>query len=217
MERDVSAGARASAARDADDARAAVRAHLDVVAAALAQLDLARIGELVGLLEATRRGGGTVFTCGNGGSATTASHFAADLVKGAGGPGRAGVRAFALGDNPALLTAWANDLAYARAFAEPLRALARPGDVLVAISTSGESANVVAAAEVARGLGVRVVALTGRTGGRLRGLADLHLAAACERAGEAEDVHLAVCHAVTAALKAAATPAAVARGNGFHA
>ena len=211
----MSAGAKAVGAPDPADARvAAVRAHLERVRAALGELDVGRVGELVALLEATRAAGGTVFVCGNGGSAATASHFAADLLKGAAGPGRPGVRALALGDNAALLTAWANDLAYARALAEPLRALARPGDVLVAISTSGASANVLAAAEAARELGLGVVALTGRGGGRLREVADLHLAAACDRAGEAEDVHLALCHAVTAALKGAA---AAAGANGRHA
>jgi len=176
-------------------------AHLRGVRAALDAIDPRALAGFVALLEAARERGATIFVAGNGGSATTASHFVCDLLKRASVPGRPRLRALALGDNAALLTAWANDRDYAHVFAEPLENYARPGDVLVAISTSGNSASILRAAEVAAAHALAVVALTGRDGGALRARAALWLGAAADSAPQVEDVHLAICHAVTAALR----------------
>src|SRR3954451_19471569 len=124
------------------------------------------------LLECHRRGG-TVFVLGNGGSAATASHFVCDLAKGTRTDGLPAFRVVSLTDNVPLITAWANDTSYDRVFAEQLAALVRPRDVVVAISASGNSPNVLAAVREARAAGAATVALSGRCGGELGRLADL--------------------------------------------
>ena len=105
------------------------------------------------VLLACYRRGGTVFVLGNGGSAATASHFVCDLAKGTRTDGFPAFRVVSLTDNVPLMTAWANDTSYDRVFAEQLAALVRPGDVVVAISASGNSPNVLAATRVARQVG----------------------------------------------------------------
>src|SRR3954465_6217052 len=131
------------------------------------------LGEAAEELLACRARRGTVFVVGNGGSAATASHFACDLAKGTRTPGVPPFRVVPLTDNVPLLTAWANDTSYDRVFAEQLATLVRPGDVVVAISASGNSENVLAATRVARQLGATTIALTGQSGGRLGRLAEL--------------------------------------------
>ncbi len=138
-----------------------------------------------------------VFACGNGGSSATASHFVEDLAKGIGRcAGGRPFRAISLVDSVPMLTAYGNDMGYEQVFSEPLRNLAQAGDVLVAISASGRSANVLRASEAAREIGVSVVALTGRDGGELKGLADLCVVVPAESIQQIEDVHLAVTHAL---------------------
>lgn len=121
--------------------------------------------------------GSTIFICGNGGSASMASHFAADLCKTTMTPavfGRARrFRVVSLVDNMALLTAWSNDTTYEQAFAEQLRNLANADDVLIAISGSGNSPNVVAALDAARAIGMPTIGLTGESGGYLRRNTDM--------------------------------------------
>ena len=153
------------------------------------------------LLECYRRGG-TIFAVGNGGSAATASHFACDLAKNVRAEGLPPFRAVALTDNMPLVTAWANDTSYARVFAEQLAALVRPGDVVVAISCSGESPNVLRAAETARELGAQVVALTGRTGGKLAHLSDHAIRVPSDSIEQVEDAHMAIAHSACVVLRA---------------
>src|SRR4051794_1266356 len=145
--------------------------------------------------------GGTIFVLGNGGSAATASHFVCDLTKGTLTEGLPAFRAIALTDNVPLLTAWANDTSYARVFAEQLAALVRVGDVVVAISASGESPNVLAAATVAHAAGATVVALTGASGGRLSVLADLTVHVPADSIEQVEDAHLFIAHSLCVALR----------------
>jgi D-sedoheptulose 7-phosphate isomerase len=152
------------------------------------------------LLDCHRRGG-TVFVLGNGGSAATASHFACDLAKGTRAEGVPAFRVFPLTDNVPLLTAWANDTSYELVFAEQLAALIRPGDVVVAISASGNSPNVLAAARVARAAGALTIALSGREGGRLRPLADLTICAPSEAMEQVEDAHSIITHSLCVALR----------------
>jgi D-sedoheptulose 7-phosphate isomerase len=180
------------------------REYLASAAALQAALDLSAVEAFVELVQQARQRGATIFLCGNGGSATTACHFATDLQKSTVAPGQPRVRALALGENTGLLTAWANDTDYSRVFAEQLQALGRPGDVLVALSASGNSPNVLAAVEAAREVGMTVVALTGFDGGILRGRADLAIHVPVASYELAEDAHLMVCHLVIIALKAAA-------------
>ena len=139
---------------------------------------------------------------GNGGSAATASHFALDLNKTTLGSAGAGprMRCIALTDNVGRRTAWANDVAYEVVFAEQLRNLARERDALVLISYSGASPNLLAAARAAGQLNVQVLALT-VPGAPLAKLADVHLEIDGPNAQVVEDLHLAVCHALTCPLR----------------
>ncbi|HEY8597392.1 MAG TPA: SIS domain-containing protein [Thermomicrobiales bacterium] len=159
---------------------------------------LSRAADL--LLDCHRRGG-NVFILGNGGSAATASHFACDLAKGTRAEGVPTFRVFPLTDNVPLLTAWANDASYELIFAEQLAALVRPGDVVVAISASGNSPNVLAAARVARAAGALTIALSGRDGGRLRPLADLTICVPAETMEQIEDAHSIITHSLCVALR----------------
>lgn len=152
------------------------------------------------LLECHRRGG-TIFTLGNGGSAATASHFACDLAKGVRVEGVPAFRVFPLTDNVPLLTAWGNDTSFEQIFAQQLTALVRPGDVVVAISASGNSPNVLAAVRVARAAGALTIALSGRDGGRLGPLADLTVHVPAETIEQIEDAHSIITHSLCVALR----------------
>ena len=159
---------------------------------------VARVIEL--LLEAYHRRA-RVFVLGNGGSASTASHFACDLGKNVLGPGRPRFKVVALTDNVPLLTAWANDTAYDRVFAEQLENLVEPDDVVVAISGSGNSPNVLRAIELARDRGAITVGLTGFRGGRLKPLCDVSVVVPSERMDQIEDAHMALQHLVCHVLR----------------
>ena len=144
----------------------------------------------------------TVFTVGNGGSAATAAHLATDLCKSIAVDGQPGVRAVSLADNVALLTAWANDTSYDQSFSGPLRCYLAPGDILIAISASGRSPNVLEAVRAADSLGAVTIGLSGFGGGVLAQIAQISLVVDAFDYGLVEDVHLSVGHALTAALKA---------------
>ena len=143
-----------------------------------------------------------VFVIGNGGSATTASHMATDLGVGSQRFG-AGVRVVSLSDNSGALTAIGNDASFEDVFSEQLQLLAEEGDVLIAISVSGNSPNLVRAAMMARQENLTVVSLTGFSGGRLKELANVavHVETEIGDYGPAEDAHLVVNHMVTELLR----------------
>jgi D-sedoheptulose 7-phosphate isomerase len=175
-------------------------ADLSAVLAALPREPLAQTAQL--LLDAARKGR-MVFIFGNGGSAATASHLACDLAKTARMPGQPHVRALALTDNVPLLTAWGNDDSYEVIFAEQLRTFVRWRDIVIAISASGNSPNVLAGARSAREAGAVVVGVTGFGGGKLQALCDICLVVPSHDYGPVEDLHMIFVHAITAALKAA--------------
>jgi D-sedoheptulose 7-phosphate isomerase len=153
------------------------------------------------MLLATYHRGNTIFLVGNGGSAATASHWACDLAKGTRMGGAPTFRVMPLTDNVPLLTAWGNDTSYDRVFAEQLVSLARPGDLVALISASGNSPNVLLAAEAAQSLGVTTLALTGRTGGKLRRMVDLALRVPSDSIELVEDAHMVIAHSVCVALR----------------
>jgi mannose-1-phosphate guanylyltransferase len=140
-----------------------------------------------------------VFVLGNGGSGALASHMVNDLNKIV-IPGQPRFRAIALTDNVPLITAWANDSAYEDVFAEQLRNLCQPGDLVIATSCSGNSPNVLSALRVARELGARTVGFTGDVGGQVKTMVDLCILAPVAYIGQQEDVHLILNHAITSAL-----------------
>ncbi len=175
--------------------------YIAAVTDALSKLDRQAIGEVVDEFLRAWREGATLFFAGNGGSAATASHFVVDMSKGTAVPGRPPLRAISLTDNLPSLTAWANDSSYDIAMSERLRALASPNDVLVAISCSGTSRNVLHAVQTAHALGLRTIGLAGRDGGRLKDMVDVCVCAPAEWIGQQEDLHMVLDHAITLALR----------------
>ena len=168
----------------------------------LAQLDTDAISSVVEVLLQARQEERTVFIVGNGGSASTSAHMATDLCKVTAVDGQPGVRAVSLPDNVALLTAWSNDEDYEQSFSGPLGAYLSPRDVLIAISASGRSPNVLEATRVANRIGAVTIGLTGFGGGDLAALAQISIVVPADDYGLVEDSHLAINHALTAAVKA---------------
>jgi D-sedoheptulose 7-phosphate isomerase len=142
-----------------------------------------------------------LFVFGNGGSAALASHSACDLGKGTGVNGNRRFRVLSLTDNVPLMTAWANDQRYADVFAEQLRPLVRPDDVVLAISGSGNSENVLNGLQVAREAGACTIGLTGFQGGKMKFLCDLCLVIPTNSMQLIEDFHLAVTHSIFVNLR----------------
>ena len=173
-----------------------IRNYLEDLRAALDVLELEQVQAARQLIGTARDQGRQVFLCGNGGSAATASHMANDLGKGASYDRDSRFRVIALTDNVSWMTALANDINYEAIFAEQLRNLGQAGDVLVAISGSGNSQNVLNAVEVARGKGMKTIGWTGFDGGKLAGLADLAIVAGSNHMGRVEDIHTILMHLV---------------------
>jgi len=146
------------------------------------------------------RGGGRILACGNGGSATDAQHFAGELV-GRFERERKAMAAIALTADTSILTALANDYDYRLVFARQVEALGRPGDVVLGISTSGGSANVLAAFEAAKAGGMTTVAMTGRDGGAVGRAADIHINVATPSTARAQEVHRTLLHAICALIE----------------
>jgi D-sedoheptulose 7-phosphate isomerase len=156
----------------------------------------APIARAAALLAETLKAGGKVLACGNGGSAADAQHFAAELVNRF-EVERAPLAAVALTTDGSTLTSIANDYAYEQVFSKQVRALGRRGDCLLAISTSGNSRNVVEAMRAAAELGLRVVALTGAGGGRMAALTrgdDVNICVPHKRTARIQEVHLLILH-----------------------
>lgn len=172
------------------------------VQAALGTIHEEQVVAFVGILIEAREAERQVFVIGNGGSATTASHMATDLGVGSQRFG-AGIRVTSLVDNAGVITATGNDLSYDDIFSAQVQLLGQPGDVLVAISASGNSKNLIAAVAQAHQFGMKVVGITGFTGGRLAEIADLsiHVLTDVGDYGPAEDAHLVVNHMVTELLR----------------
>ena len=139
---------------------------------------------------------GKIMACGNGGSAADSQHFAAELLNRF-EKERPGLAAMALTTDTSTLTSIANDYDFVQIFSKQVRALGQPGDVLLAISTSGNSPNVIDAITAAHDRDVRVVALTGKTGGKMAGMlreGDVHLCVPADRTARIQEVHLLVLH-----------------------
>lgn len=155
----------------------------------------AEIAACAELARATVEAGGKLLFCGNGGSAADAQHLAAEYVVRLVRDRRA-LPAIALTTDTSVLTACANDLGYDHVFARQVEALGRPGDLLVLLSTSGESENLIRAAGAASRAGLSTVALLARGGGRLRSLVDVSVVVPTGRISRAQEIHLAIGHIV---------------------
>ncbi len=169
-------------------------------------LEIKKLKHLASLIIACRNAGGTVFIAGNGGSAATASHMVTDLQKTTLEPNpkvnkdRA-IRAISLTDNSALLTAWANDSSYDDIFAEPFRVMSDPQDLLIVITGSGNSKNIIKLLKVAKQKQIKSFALLGFAGGKAIHLADHHILINSSSYGIVEDMHMIIDHMLTEFLK----------------
>lgn len=177
-----------------------VHPYFQRVADVLVQIPSEPVAAIVDTLRQAQMARRRIFICANGGSSANASHIVNDLVKSIRQPDRPRFRVFCLSDNTPLLTAIANDISYDEVFSDTLEALADPGDVLVALSGSGNSPNVLRAMAVAREKGLVRVGLTGGDGGKLASLCDVAVVIPSDSMQVIEDGHLVVLHAVFLAL-----------------
>lgn len=171
-----------------------IRKYLEIEAEITRNLDVDAINRTMNLLESARLNGNTVYTCGNGGSASTASHFVCDFNKGVSENQEQKHNFICLSDNIATMMAVANDISYDEIFVYQLRNRVKEGDVLLAISGSGNSENVVRAAQYAKEHGATVVGITGYSGGRIKDMCDISLHVPIDNMQVAEDVHLMFDH-----------------------
>ena len=159
-------------------------------------IDPQAVDQAIQLLAKARDQGRRIFTCGNGGSASSASHFATDMVKGASFGRLSRFRILALTDSLSTISAYSNDVSYECVFVEQMKNFAEPGDVLIAISSSGQSPNVIRAVEYGNAIGCHTIALTGRDGGPLGPLAQLNIQIPHQHTGRIEDAHMVVLHMI---------------------
>lgn len=178
-----------------------VQTYLLELQATVANLPADQIDQVIAVLLECAYSGHKVFICGNGGSASTATHFACDLSKNTIVAGAPSFKVIALNDNMALMTAWANDTDYDKVFAAQLEPLVESGDVVIGISCSGNSGNVLNALSVARNYGAYTIGFTGDKGGQLKEIVDLCILAPSPRIEQQEDIHLILEHCICAAIR----------------
>jgi D-sedoheptulose 7-phosphate isomerase len=174
--------------------------YLQDVKDTIDRIPVDRIEEVIALLQDARIHRKQVFIMGNGGSASTASHFVCDLAKNTRNSNWPGFRVIGLTDNMAIITAYANDEGYEKIFAQQLSNLLQPGDIVIAISGSGNSKNVLRAVELANRMGAVTVGFTGLTGGALQALAQKTIHVPNFRIDQVEDIHLMLEHMICRAL-----------------
>jgi D-sedoheptulose 7-phosphate isomerase/D-glycero-D-manno-heptose 1,7-bisphosphate phosphatase len=197
------------------DASSYFQRYRQEIAHALATVDPATIEKAASILLDAYARGASVFSCGNGGSASIANHLQCDHVKGVGNGTDLMPRVMSLCANVEILTAIANDLAYEKIFSHQLQLQARPGDVLVIISSSGRSANIVNALTWARANDLRTIALTGFEGGDARLLGEVAIHVDSANYGIVEDAHQTVMHALAQYIRQSRMSAEEVRANVF--
>ena len=163
----------------------------------LRDISQAHLQNVLALLEDAYRHGHRIFIMGNGGSAATASHFALDLAKNTIMPGAPRLKAISLTDHVPLITAWSNDTAYEHIFEEQLANMIEPGDVVIGISASGNSANVINALKLANRSRAATVGLLGATGGQIKTIVDAFVLAPGQNIEQEEDAHMILAHIIT--------------------
>ena len=185
-----------------NDCKSIATAYLHAFEHLLALVDLNAMGRVLEILRNARDDHATIYLCGNGGSAATASHWVNDLGKATKVNGHPAMRVMSLSDNVSWLTALANDEGYDRIFAGQLENFARPRDVLIVISASGNSPNLLKAVEIAQSRGVTTVGLLGFDGGALKERLDDYLWIPTEKGvyGLVESFHTLLCHILTDCL-----------------
>ena len=179
------------------EAQASIDTYFSDLQEMVRAISQAHLQEILVLLEETYRQGRRIFIMGNGGSAATASHFALDLAKNTIMPGAPRVKAISLTDHVPLITAWSNDTAYEHIFAEQLANMIEPGDLVIGISASGNSLNVINALNVAKKSRAATIGLLGAKGGRIKQLVDAYVLAPGQNIEQEEDAHLILAHIIT--------------------
>lgn len=174
--------------------------YFQTVAGVLPRIPGEPVEQIVATLRRAQAEGKRIFTCGNGGSSANASHFVNDMLKSTIQPGRPRLKLVCLSDNISTLTAYANDVSYDVIFAEPLASLAEGGDVVIALSGSGNSPNVLRAMDTAKEMGLTRIGLTGRDGGKLKDNCDICVIVPSDSMQVIEDAHLVILHAVFLAM-----------------
>lgn len=177
------------------------KTYIEDIKSSLDTLDLNCVERIVDVIWSAYLNDKQVFIMGNGGSASTASHFACDLSKGTIVEGKKRLRAICLNDNMALVTAFSNDLGYTDVFKEQLMNLINPDDVVIAITASGNSSNILRAIEYARENGAISVGFIGFDGGILNNMVDEKIVVDSENYGQIEDTHLVLEHMIAQSLK----------------
>jgi D-sedoheptulose 7-phosphate isomerase len=167
----------------------------------MGQLPQSLISDVIHVLQRARMKGNQIFIMGNGGSASTASHFVCDLAKNTRFEGLPHFRAIGLTDNMEIFSAYANDEGYENVFSQQLINLIRPDDIVIAISASGNSKNVINAVEEARKSGVTTIGFTGFDGGRLGQISDIHIHVNSHIIEHVEDIHLMLEHMIVRTIK----------------
>ena len=178
-----------------------IQDYISTLQLTMDQLPRQLIADVIDLLQQARMKGSQVFILGNGGSASTASHFACDLAKNTRQVGLPHFRVIGLTDNMAMFSALANDEGYENVFSEQLTSLVRPGDIVIAISASGNSKNVINAAETAHRYEATVIGFTGFDGGRLGQLANINIRVNSNVIEHVEDIHLMLEHLIVSSIK----------------
>ncbi len=178
-----------------------IRNYISSLQNTLDHLDVESIDQVIAILQVARLNRRQIFIMGNGGSASTASHFVCDLVKNTRAPGYPDFRVINLSDNMAILSAYANDEGYENVFAQQLASFVQPDDVVIAISTSGNSPNVLKAVRLANQRGALTIGFTGFNGGQLASLVALDMHVPSRIIEHIEDVHLMLEHLICQNLR----------------
>jgi D-sedoheptulose 7-phosphate isomerase len=171
-----------------------VRGYAEALSAALLSIDWLQLNRAIAEIEGVRARGARLWVAGNGGSAAIADHLLCDWVKGTFVPSVAPIHVHSLVSSTALLTACANDFGFEASFSRQIEMQAQPGDVVICISSSGNSANILAAFRAARAMGLRTIAITGFSGGEAAKIADINLHVAAHNYGIVEDCHQILMH-----------------------
>ena len=167
----------------------------------LDEIPMERVDKIVQMIYKAYRDNKYVFIMGNGGSASTASHFACDLGKGTICEGKPRFRVVSLNDNMPLITALSNDFGYERVFIEQLMNLVNPDDLVISLTGSGNSPNILKAVEYAKKQGAKTIGLIGFGGGKLQEIVDEHITVSNTNYGQVEDIHLILAHALSQYFK----------------
>jgi D-sedoheptulose 7-phosphate isomerase len=175
--------------------------YISTLQTTMSQLPQSLIAEVINVLQRARMRGSQIFIMGNGGSASTASHFVCDLAKNTRCEGLPHFRAIGLADNMEIFSAYANDEGYENVFSEQLINLIRPDDIVIAISASGNSKNVINAVEKAQKYGITTIGFTGFDGGLLGQMVNIHIHVKSNIIEHVEDIHLMLEHMIVRTIK----------------